>query len=215
MVFRSHEEADNRFYAFYNIYAEIAVVDFPLEHRKEPLAREVLGAIGNVCCIDPDCLLEVDFTSMRAVLRVDHDREVTEQLLVCNHSGPATIAELHIIRTWLDANPMPDFSNYTFGPLPALHNPPAYHPLGNPPTQLPAAPHNLVATVIECEIPNATPPLRPVRTRQATPYPTARNANPAATVTRASPVLALPWYGIEGIPEREELHQVEVPAPWP
>jgi hypothetical protein len=33
------KEADNCFYAFYNIYAEIAAVDFPLEHWEEPLAR--------------------------------------------------------------------------------------------------------------------------------------------------------------------------------
>jgi hypothetical protein len=117
-----HKEADNCFYAFYNIYAEITVVDFRLEHWEEPLAREVLGAIGNVCCIDPDCLLDVDYTSMRAV-RLDHDREVPEQLLVRNHSGPASIARVYTIHTWLDANPMPDFSNYTFGPTPALHTP--------------------------------------------------------------------------------------------
>jgi hypothetical protein len=101
-----HEEADNRFYAFYNIYAEIAAVDFPLEHWTEPLAREALGAIDNVCCIDPDCLPDDDdinsirdFTSMRAVLRLDHDREIPEQLLVRNHSGPASIATVYAIRS--------------------------------------------------------------------------------------------------------------------
>jgi hypothetical protein len=71
---------------------------------------------------------------MHVVVHLDHDREVPKQLLVRNHSGPASTAQIHIIRTWLDANPMPDFSNYTFGPLPALHTPPAYHPIGNPPT---------------------------------------------------------------------------------
>lgn len=133
IVVERHEEADNWFYAFYNIYAEIAAVDFPLKHWKEPLAKKALSSIGNVCYIDPDCL-EADYTSMRAVLRLDHDREVPEQLLVRNHSGPASITNIHIIRTWLDANPMPDFSSYTFGPQPALHTPPAYHPIGNPPT---------------------------------------------------------------------------------
>jgi hypothetical protein len=117
-----HEEADNRFYAFYNVYAEIAAVDFPLEHWQESLAREVLGAIGNVCCIDPNCLPDDDlnsicvFTSMRAVLCLDHDREIPKQLLVRNHSGPTSIAKIYAIRTWLDANPVPDFSNYTFSP---------------------------------------------------------------------------------------------------
>ena len=77
-------------------------------------------------CIDPDCLLNLDLTSMRAVVRLDHDREVPEQLLVRNHSGPASIARVHTIRTWLDANPMPEFSHCTFGPVPALHTPPIY-----------------------------------------------------------------------------------------
>jgi hypothetical protein len=36
IVMEHHEEVDNRFYAFYNIYAKIAVVDFPLEHWKVP-----------------------------------------------------------------------------------------------------------------------------------------------------------------------------------
>ncbi|XP_066361476.1 uncharacterized protein [Miscanthus floridulus] len=186
-----HEEADNRFYAFYHIYAEITAVDFPLEHWEEALAREALGVIGNVCCTDPVCLLEVDFTSMRAVVRLDHDREVPEQLLVRNHSGPTSIATIYTIRTWLDANPVPDFSNYTFGPVPALHTAPHCHPVGNPPTQMPAAPENLVATVLEWEIPTATPNLRPVRTRRATPYPT------------TPLLLALPWYGVCGVPLQE------------
>lgn len=109
------------------------MTDYPLEHWREDLVREVLMAIGNICCIDPDCIQEVDYTSMRAVLRLDHDREVPERLLIRNHSGPATMSQVHIIHTWLDANPLADYSNYTFGPLPPLHTPPAYHPLSNTP----------------------------------------------------------------------------------
>jgi hypothetical protein len=188
-------DGNNCFYAFYNIYAEIAAVDFLLEHWEEPLAREVLGVIDNVCCIDPDCLLDVDYTSMRAVVHLDHDREVPEHLLVCNHSGLASIARVYTIHTWLDTNPMPDFSNYTFGPTPVLHMPPAYHPIGNPPTQMPANPHNLVATVLEWEVPSVTPNLHPVHTRCATPHP--------SVVARTPSTLALPWYGVGGVPERE------------
>jgi hypothetical protein len=36
---------------------------------------------------------------MRAVLRLDHDREIPEQLLVRNHSGPASIATVYAIRS--------------------------------------------------------------------------------------------------------------------
>jgi hypothetical protein len=204
IVVECHEEADNRFFAFYNIYAEIAADDSPLEHWKEPLAREALGAIGNVCCIDPHCRDEYDFTSMRAVLRLDHTREVPEKLLVRNHSGPASIAKIRVIRTWLDTNPMLDFGNYIFGLQPALHTPPAYHPVGNPPTQMPAAPENLVASVLEWETENPTPPLHPVCTRRPTPYPTNTNTDSRAATHRIPSVPALPWYGVGGVPERKE-----------
>jgi hypothetical protein len=140
---------------------------------------------------------------MRAVLRLDHDRGVPEQLLVRNHSGPASIARVHIIRTWLDANPMPDFSHYMFGPTPAPHTPPDYHPVGNPPTQMPANLQNLVATVLEREIPSDTPNLRPVHTMRETPHPNANNTNASAYITQRQPgILALPWYGVGGVPER-------------
>jgi hypothetical protein len=208
-----HEEADNRFYAFYNVYAEITVVDFLLEHWEEPYARDVLGVIGNVCCIDPDCLLPTDFTSMRAMVRLDHDREVPEQLLVCNHSGPATLATVYTIRTWLGANPVPDFSDYHFGPKPTLHNAPPYHPVGNPPTQLPANLENLVATVLEWEIPTAPPSFRPVLNSPPTPYPNIATASSStAHSTNESIVLALPWYGVGGVPLQEIEEKVEEEA---
>jgi hypothetical protein len=135
-----------------------------------------LGEIGNVCCIDPDCLVD-DFTSMCVVILLDHDYEILEQLLVRNHSGSAAIAKIYVIRTWADANPILDFSNYTFGPLPTIHTPHIYHPVGNPPTQMSAAPVNLVATVLEWEVATSPPNLRPVNTRRATPYPTNTSAS--------------------------------------
>jgi hypothetical protein len=109
---------------------------------------------------------------------------------VRNHNGPACIANLYAIRTWIDDGPEPDWSEYNFTDDPALHGAPYYHPVGNPPTQLPR--ENLVATVLEWENVVHTPPLRPVHTRQATPYP-----------VRA--LLALPWYGIGGVPPLEEM----------
>jgi hypothetical protein len=127
---------------------------------------------------------------MRAVVRLDHHLELPDQLLVRNHKGPASIANLYAIRTWIDDGPEPDWSEYNFTDDPALHGAPYYHPVGNPPTQLPR--ENLVSTVLEWENVVHTPPLRPVHTRQATPYP-----------VRA--LLALPWYGIGGVPPLEEM----------
>lgn len=78
---------------------------------------------------------------------------------------------------------------------------------------MPAAPHNLIASVLEWEIPNSTPPLRPVSTRRATPYPTIRNANSGAAARRFPPIPALPWYGVGGVLEREvQNEELEVPA---
>lgn len=127
-----------------------------------------------------------------------------EKLLVRNHSGPAAIARIRVIRTWLDNNPLLDFGNYIFGIEPALHTPPEYHPVGNPPTQMPAAPENLVASVVEWEVQNPTPPLRPVRTRRPTPYPATAPANSGVASRRTPAAPALPWYGVGGAPEREE-----------
>jgi hypothetical protein len=167
LTIERHEEADNRFYAFYRVYAEIAVVDYLLEHWEEVSAREVLSALGNVCCIDPTCFGGGDFTSIRAVLRLDHHRDLPEQLLVRNHSGPACLSNVHLIRTWLDAGPEPDWGEYDYGGGPELHAAPYYHPVGNPPTQLPPAPQALEARILEFNNIVPTPPLRPVRTRQA------------------------------------------------
>ena len=180
-----HEEADNRFYAFYRVYA---AVDFPLEHWDEDRAREALSAVGNVCCLDPACFDAGDFTSIRAVVRLDHHAELQDQLLVRNHNGPACLANLYAIRTWIDVGPEPDWGDYDFGNAPALHGAPYYHPVGNPPTQLPPVPENLVTTVLEWENSAPAPPLHPIRTRRATPYP----MRPA--------LLALPWYGVGGVP---------------
>lgn len=122
------------------------------------------------------------------MVRLDHHQELLDQLLVRNHNGPAYIATIYAICTWIDAGPEPDWGEYIFGNVPALHAAPYYHPVGNPPTQMPPAPENLVASVLEWENTVPTPPLRPVRSRRPTPYP----ASPAP--------LALPWYGVGGVP---------------
>jgi hypothetical protein len=159
LSFERHEEADNSFYAFYRVYAEVAVVDFPLEHWDEDSTREVLAALGNVWCLDPTCFSGGDYTSIRAVLCLDHHREIPEQLLVRNHNEPACLSTVYLICTWLDAGPEPDREVYDFGNGPELHTAPRYHPVGNPPTQLPPAPQNLVATILEWEnIITPTPP---------------------------------------------------------
>jgi hypothetical protein len=193
LTLEKHEEADNRFFAFYRLYAEIAASDFPLEHWTMDRAREALGAVGSVCCLDPMCFEGGDYTSIRAVVRLDHQQELPDQLLVRNHDGPACLANIHAICTWVDVGPETDWGGYTFNATPAIHEAPYYHPVGNPLTQLPQAPENLVATVLEWDHIIPTPPLRPVRTRCPTPYPGKRAP------------LALPWYGVGGVPEQAKI----------
>ena len=130
---------------------------------------------------------------MHAVVRLDHHQEIPEQLLVRNHNGPACLANIYAIRTWLDVGQEPEWGDYDFGTAPGIHAAPPYHPVGNPPTQLPPAPQNLVASVLEWENVTPTPTLWPARGRRATPYP----ARPPASTP---PVLCLPWYGIGGVP---------------
>jgi hypothetical protein len=122
-----HEEADNRFIAEYYVYAEIASTDFSLEHWEEPLARPVLAAAGNVCCIDPRCVRREDYTAMRAVVRLNNWHEIPTKLFVRNHSGPTSIAHVLPIRVWSETEPTLDWAHYHFSqfPIPA---PPPYHP---------------------------------------------------------------------------------------
>jgi hypothetical protein len=87
LTIERHEEADNRFYAFYRVYAEIAVVDYLLEHWEEVSAREVLSALGNVCCIDPTYFGGGNFTSIRSMLHLDHHRDLLTQN---QHLAPST-----------------------------------------------------------------------------------------------------------------------------
>lgn len=65
---------------------------------------------------------------------------------------------------------------------------------------MPPAPQNMVATVLEWELPNATPAVRPVRRRRATPHPAAARPRTATSVAPTHAPLALPWYGVGGVP---------------
>jgi hypothetical protein len=109
-----HEEANNRFIAEYYVYAKIASNDFLFDHWEEPLARAVLAKVGNVCCIDPRCVHREDYVSMRAVVCLNHQCEIPSKLLVCNHSGLASITNIEHIHVWSKNEPILDFSIYQF-----------------------------------------------------------------------------------------------------
>jgi hypothetical protein len=52
------------------------VVDFLLKHWDKDKAREVLAMVGNVCCLDPECFVGGDYTSMHVVVRLDHHQDI-------------------------------------------------------------------------------------------------------------------------------------------
>lgn len=56
---------------------------------------------------------------------------------------------------------------------------------------------------------NPTPTLRPVRTRRATPYPPPASARSTNAARVAAPLLALPWYGVGGVPLQGIVEEVE------
>jgi hypothetical protein len=193
-----HEAADNRFFAFYSLYAEIAVEDYPLEHWEEERIREALGGIGNVCCIDPDCLEGGDFTSVRAVLRLDSINEIPDKLLVRNHSGPACIARVHLLRSWHSEDPWLAPVTCRSTRCPSMV-PPVYHPFDEPPAPLLASAAGWVPTEVLVDNDEPTPDLLPVGGKRATPYPV--RAGAASSPAPPTPtILALPWYDIGGVP---------------
>lgn len=102
MWFERHEEAYNRVIANYQWFAEIAVVDYPLEHWHQSRMCVVLSVVGNACCIDLGCLGNGDYTSVRGVIKINSVEDVLEKLLILNHSGPATIARVFLIRLWAE-----------------------------------------------------------------------------------------------------------------
>jgi hypothetical protein len=166
-----HEEADNRFIAEFYIYAEIGSIDFPLEHWEEPLACAVLAGVGNVCCIDPKCVHREDYTVMRAMVRLNHNREIPYKLLVRNHNGLASIAHVEPIQVWSETESILNWTHYHFSQFPVPAPPPYHPPFFQPDFSQPPNNAEYVTTILEWEVSTPHPPLRPVCTRVATPHP--------------------------------------------
>lgn len=105
-----HEDADFRFHAPYDKLVEIASTNFPPEHHNYEGIRDVFQVFGQVCCIDPTCIREVDsprdygiadYSVVRVLVRLDHGKVVTPELLVRNPLGaPAGLAKLWVLREW-------------------------------------------------------------------------------------------------------------------
>nr|CAB3480143.1 unnamed protein product [Digitaria exilis] len=105
-----HEEAVFRFVHNYNKLVEISAHNFPPEHHNKDGICEAFQVFGQVCCMDPSCLREVDeerdrgiadYSVVRVLVLLDAGRRITPGLLVRNPQWfPAGIAQLRILGEW-------------------------------------------------------------------------------------------------------------------
>ncbi|CAM0871273.1 unnamed protein product [Alopecurus aequalis] len=95
------EHADNRFSFSFEWYAQVSATGFPLEYWNEGGIRQAFRSIGSDCRIDPLCLNELDFSSVRLVLKLEHDMDVPLTLLIRDFQGSSsTVVDLHVVRVW-------------------------------------------------------------------------------------------------------------------
>lgn len=118
LVIEPHEEADFRYVAHYRTLVEVVAFDLPLEHWTLERITLAFRSIGNVCCMDPDCFLGTDFSTVWVLLLVDDVEDVPARLLLQNlGDGFAVVVRLHVIDFWANPDDAPPPTNHVF------HNP--------------------------------------------------------------------------------------------
>jgi hypothetical protein len=95
------EEGGNRFFWRFERLALVTATGFPVEHWDEGGIRNAFRSIGSVCCIDPLCLAEIDFSAVRLVLKLAEGGEVPNTLIMRDCHGQSS-AEVHlrVVRCW-------------------------------------------------------------------------------------------------------------------
>lgn len=111
------ENGENRFGWEYTCFAQLSATGFPLEHWHEAGIRNAFRSIGNVCCIDPLCLNELDFSAVRLVIRLEHEDDVPHALLLRNYDGDlSTDVSIRRVRSWTVAEDGSSVSSHHFEP---------------------------------------------------------------------------------------------------
>jgi hypothetical protein len=95
------EEGGNRFFWRFERLALVTATGFPVEHWDEGGIRNAFRSIGSVCCIDPLCLAEIDFSAVRLVLKLAEGGEVPNTLIMHDCHGQSS-AEVHlrVVQCW-------------------------------------------------------------------------------------------------------------------
>jgi hypothetical protein len=95
------EEGCNRFTWNCSSFVQVSATGFPLEHWSEDGIRAAFCPIGAVCCIDPLCLNELDYSALRVVLKLEQSEDMPPTLLVCDAFGSSSaLVSIRIIRSW-------------------------------------------------------------------------------------------------------------------
>jgi hypothetical protein len=95
------EHAANRFGWCFSYFAQLCATSFPLEHWDEGGIRTAFRSIGSVCCIDPLCLNELDFSAVRLVIKLEDDRDVPHALLMRDAGGESSAeVRIRVVRVW-------------------------------------------------------------------------------------------------------------------
>ncbi|XBH72529.1 hypothetical protein VPH35_099792 [Triticum aestivum] len=111
------ENGENRFGWEYTCFAQLSATGFPLEHWHEAGIRNAFRSIGNVCCIDPLCLNELDFSAVCLVIRLEHEDDVPHALLLRNYDGDlSTDVSIRRVRSWTVAKDGSSVSSHHFEP---------------------------------------------------------------------------------------------------
>lgn len=98
LVLERHGDADFRYMCRYRYLVEVAALDFHLEHWTQEHITAAFRAIGNVCCVDPDCLWDTDYSTVRVLLLMDDVDDVLDRLLLRNFdSGLGAVVRLRVV----------------------------------------------------------------------------------------------------------------------
>jgi hypothetical protein len=95
------EDGHNRFSWRFSYFAQLSATGFPIEHWDKGGIRTAFRSIGSVCCIDPLCLNELDYSAVRLVIKLENDMDVPHALLVRDFDGSSgTEVRIRVVRVW-------------------------------------------------------------------------------------------------------------------
>jgi hypothetical protein len=82
-------------------FAKLTATGFPHEHWDADGIRAAFAPLGSVCCIDPACLQDQDFSAVRVVVKMAGDHTFPSTLIVHDPFGEsASEVTVRLVRSW-------------------------------------------------------------------------------------------------------------------